>query len=165
MKETPVDVHLVSPSRVSIRKVSPPTHPSPTVLPQSPPPSSTSDAVIFEEPSGRDNTRCHLFSRGPVSPHFQLILKFLFRSALNWIFHVPSYGTFDWYARLAVVFIISKLLCCFYFLGDVLHFYKVGVKLGVKAGMHKIKYLLSPQDDSLIFFIPIYCCYCCLQYF
>ena len=156
MKETPVDVHLVSPSRVSIRKVSPPTHPSPTVLPQSPPPSSTSDAVIFEEPSGRDNNRCHLFSRGPVSPHFQLILKFLFRSALNWIFHVPSYGTFDWYARLAVVFIISKLLCCFYLLGDVLQVYKVGVKLGVQAGMHKIQYLISPPKLTVLCVISQY---------
>ena len=85
---------------------------------------------FFLNPSP-DDVRCNIFSRGPVSPHIQILFGWIIRSTYAWMCRQDTL----WYTKLALLFILRNVLLSLDIFSIVKEQLTVGVKAGVKAGV------------------------------
>ena len=85
---------------------------------------------FFLNPSP-DDVGCNIFSRGPVSPHIQILFGWIIRSIYAWMCRQDTL----WYTKLALLFILRNVLLSLDIFSTVKEQLKVGVKAGVKAGV------------------------------
>ena len=85
-----------------------------------------------------DDVGCNVFSRGPVSPHLQILFGWIIRSIFAWMCRQDAL----WYTKLALLFILRNVLLSLDIFSTVKEQLKVGVKAGVKLGVSLITQVL-----------------------